>query len=85
MSAFDRCCAGKGSVSPTMRIISRRERMELTLADKLAQFPKVLAAWDALAAAGAAIKTAQAAKTAALVKARFQSCSPNQSARAHSC
>ena len=51
-----------------MPIISRQEHRQLTLASKLAQFPEVLAACDAVASAGAAVKAAQAAKTAALVK-----------------
>ena len=60
--------AGKGSIKPTAAIISRRERKQLTLADKLAQFPEALAAWDALATAGAAASAAQAAKAAAVVQ-----------------
>ena len=51
-----------------MSIISKRVRKQLTLAEKLTQFPEALAAWDAFVAAGAAVKTAAAAKTAALAK-----------------
>ncbi len=64
------CCAGKRSLRSTTTITSKRERKPLTLAQKMRSFPEVLAAWDARAAAGAAVTAAQTAKAAATTKVR---------------